>query len=70
MGVPGVTAGVLASWDVDEAKSCGGWIVWQILGGYNRTLNCVKPCQEQTVNLGGVFHRFEATSPCCHCGGD
>ena len=43
MGAPRVTAGGLASWDVDKAQSCGGWIVWRILGRYNLTLNCVKP---------------------------
>ena len=28
----------IASWDVDEAQGCGGWIVWQILGRYDLTL--------------------------------
>ena len=28
----------MASWDVDEAQGCSGWIVWQILGRHNLTL--------------------------------
>ena len=35
---PGVMAGDMAAWDVDEAQGCGGWIVWQILGCYNLNL--------------------------------
>ena len=32
MGALGSQLGDMASWDVDEAQGCGGWIVWQILG--------------------------------------
>ena len=28
----------MASWDVNEARGYGGWIVWQILGRYDLTL--------------------------------
>ena len=34
----GSRLGDMASWDVDEARGCDGWIVWQILGRYNLTL--------------------------------
>ena len=34
----GSRLGEMASWDVDEAQGCSGWIVWQILGRYNLTL--------------------------------
>ena len=57
MGPPGLWLRVLASWAVDEAGQCGGWIVWQILGRPNPT-NCVKPYQGKMVDFGGYFRPF------------
>ena len=67
MGAPGVTAGHFASWDVDEAQQCDGWIVWPILGHLDLT-NCPKACKGKRANLGGVFRPFGDLmgGPCGH----
>ena len=47
----------MAPFDMDEARGCSGWIVWQILGSYDLT-NRLKPCYGKKVDLGGVFCPF------------
>ena len=47
----------MASWDVDEAQGCDGWIVLQTFGRYNLTLTADTLLGEND-DLGGVFCPF------------
>ena len=44
----------MASWDVDEARGRGGWIVWGILGRYDLTLTAWRPARGKRL-IWGVF---------------
>ena len=51
-GPLGSRLGDMASWDVDEARGCGWWIFWQILGPYDLTLSMV----QKKLNVWQFLH--------------
>ena len=54
MGTPGVKARGDASWDVEEARGCNGWIVICILGRFDLTLTACDRARGKWL-IWGVF---------------